>query len=125
MELLSIVDKSNAYLLVDTLHAHRSKVTAKDLGKTDSSKFGLIHLCDGPAFIPALDDPDMIGVAREGRLYPGDGGIDLKGMLISMPANPISIELPNSKEMEQRGALGHATQCLIKAKQYFVDNEIE
>ncbi|NLN49563.1 MAG: sugar phosphate isomerase/epimerase [Clostridiales bacterium] len=125
MEVLGAVNKDNAFLLIDTLHAHRSKVSPEELSKVAQDKFGLIHLCDGPAFIPVLDDPDMIGVAREGRLYPGEGSIDLKGMLLAMPENPISIELPNSKEMEQRGALGHATQCLLKAKQYFADNEIE
>ncbi|HQE66323.1 MAG TPA: sugar phosphate isomerase/epimerase, partial [Bacillota bacterium] len=113
------------YLMVDTLHAHRSRVTAEDIAKVEPSKFGFIHLCDGPGPIPALDDPSMIGVAREGRLYPGDGEIDLKSMFLAMPANPISIELPNSREMEKRGASGHAAQCLIKAKQYFAENGIE
>ena len=125
MEVLNTIEKDNAFLLVDTLHAHRSKVSAENLTKVDKSKFGLIHLCDGPDLIPKLDDPDMIDVAREGRLYPGDGDIDLKGMLLAMPENPISIELPNSKEMKSRGALGHAIQCLLKAKQYFAKNEIE
>ena len=125
MDVLNTVGRPNAYLVLDTLHAHRSRVSVEDVSKVEPSKFGFIHLCDGPGPIPALDDPSMIGVAREGRLYPGDGEIDLKGMLLAMPANPISIELPNSKEMEKRGALGHAAQCLIKAKQYFAENGIE
>ncbi len=125
VEVLNTVDKDNAFILVDTLHAHRSKVSPEDLSKLDKSKFGFIHLCDGPGPVPELDAPDMIGVAREGRLYPGDGDIDLKAMLLAIPKNPISIELPNSKEMKERGALGHATQCLIKAKQYFNENGIQ
>lgn len=125
LDVLNTVDRPNAYLMVDTLHAHRSKVSADDLAKVDRSKFGFIHLCDGPGPIPALDDPSMTGVAREGRLYPGEGEIDLKSMLLAMPQNPISIELPNSKEMAARGALGHAAQCLIKAKQYFDENGIQ
>lgn len=60
----------------------------------------------------------MIGVAREGRLYPGEGEIDLKGMLKAMPENPISIELPNSIEMKERGPAGHAARCLITAKAF-------
>lgn len=123
-ELLDAVSKDNAFLLIDTLHAYRSKVSYEELAKVEQAKFGLIHLCDGPAIIPALDDPEMIGVAREGRLYPGEGGINLKSILLSMPENPVSIELPNSKEMKNRGALGHATQCLLKAKQYFNENGI-
>ena len=124
IEVLDMVKRSNAYIMVDTLHAHRSFVTPSDMEKVARNKFGFIHLCDGPKPIPNLEDPSMIGVAREGRLYPGEGGIDLKGMLLAMPANPISIELPNSIEMGNRGALGHATQCLIKAKQFMDKNEI-
>lgn len=125
LDVLNTVNRPNAYLMVDTLHAHRSRVSADDLAKVDRSKFGFIHLCDGPGAIPALDDPSMTGVAREGRLYPGEGEIDLKGMLLAMPQNPISIELPNSKEMVARGAFGHAKQCLLKAKEYFTENGIE
>ena len=116
LEVLDKVERPNAYLMVDTLHAHRSMVSPEDLAKVDRKKFGFIHLCDGPGEIPSLEDPSMIGVAREGRLYPGEGEIDLKGMLSVMPHNPISIELPNSKEMKERGAAGHAARCLITAK---------
>jgi hypothetical protein len=44
-------------------------------------------------------------------------------MFSAMPRNPISIELPNSKEMGARGAAGHAARCLITAKEYFANNE--
>jgi sugar phosphate isomerase/epimerase len=124
IDVLDKVERPNAYLMVDTLHAHRSRVSADDIAKVEPSKFGFIHLCDGPGPIPALDDPSMIEVAREGRLYPGEGEIDLKGMLLAMPPNPVSIELPNSKEMDKRGPLGHASRCLIKAKQYMEENGI-
>ena len=124
LEILNTVNRPNAYLAVDTLHAHRSGVTAAAMAKVDPSLFGFIHVCDAPKAIPSLDDPEMIGVAREGRLYPGEGGIDLKGMLLAMPENDISIELPNAKEMNERGALGHAIQCLVKTKLFMADNGI-
>lgn len=123
MEVLNKVDRPNAYLMVDTLHAHRSRVTPADIQKVDRKRFGFIHLCDGPGQIPSLDDPSMIGVAREGRLYAGEGEIDLKGMFLAMPNNPISIELPNSKEMKIRGAAGHAKRCIITAKEFFANME--
>jgi len=125
VEILDTIKRPNAFIMVDTLHAHRSGVTAEELSKVDRSKFGFIHLCDGPSEIPALDDPSMIGVAREGRLYPGDGGIDIKKILLSLPNNPISIELPNSLEFKNRGPYGHAAVCLRKAKEYLTINDIE
>ncbi|WP_326910164.1 sugar phosphate isomerase/epimerase family protein [Sedimentibacter sp. MB31-C6] len=123
LEVLDRVDRPNAYLMVDTLHAHRSNVSPADLDKVDKKRFGFIHLCDGPGEIPSLEDPSMIGVAREGRLYAGEGEIDLKGMLLAMPNNPISIELPNSKEMELRGAAGHVARCILTAKLLMADIE--
>ena len=46
----------------------------------------------------------MIRQAREERLVPGEGGLDLVGMLASLPqATPISVELPNEP---RRRALG-------------------
>ena len=125
MEVLDKVARPNAYLMVDTLHAHRSLVSPQDIARVDRSRFGFIHLCDGPKAIPSLEDPSMIGVAREGRLYIGEGGVDIAGMLRAMPANPISIELPNSVEMAARGAAGHAARCLESAKEYFAVNNIE
>jgi sugar phosphate isomerase/epimerase len=125
LEVLNKVERPNAYIMVDTLHAHRSYVTPEDLSKVDKNKFGFIHLCDGPGVIPSLDDPSMIGVAREGRLYPGKGEIDLKGLLKAIPSNPVSIELPNAIEISARGAAGHAAECLIQAKKYFKENSID
>ncbi|MDY0235802.1 MAG: sugar phosphate isomerase/epimerase [Gudongella sp.] len=125
LEILDTIKRPNAFIMVDTLHAHRSNVTAEDLAKVDRNKFGFIHLCDGPATIPSLDDPSMIGVAREGRLYIGDGGIDIKGMLLALPPKPISIELPNAFEFQKRGAYGHAAECLRTAKEFLTLNGID
>ncbi|MDX9916746.1 MAG: sugar phosphate isomerase/epimerase [Gudongella sp.] len=125
LEVLDTVSRPNAFLMVDTFHAHRSRVSIEELAAVDKSKFGFIHLCDGPKEIPSLDDPSMISVAREGRLYPGEGGVEIAQMLRVMPANPISIELPNAIEMEKRGAAGHAARCLSTAKEYLKENKIE
>lgn len=125
LALLVRAKKPNARVMVDTLHAHRALVTPEELRAVPRELFGFIHLCDGPGRIPALDDPEMIGVAREGRLYPGDGGVDIAGMLKSMPANVCSIELPNKAETEARGQAGHAGECLARAKAYFAANGID
>ena len=67
----------------------------------------------------------MLFTAREGRLYPGEGVMDIAGMIKAMPEIPLSIELPNLKEMSVRGAAGHAERCLEVAKSYFKENGIE
>jgi hypothetical protein len=47
----------------------RSAVSA-DLAQYDPALFSYMHLCDAPAIPPEGVRPE----AREGRLYPGEGG---------------------------------------------------
>ena len=131
---ISLVDKlgrDNVYVMVDTLHAGRAGVTAEELARTPRKYFNFIHLCDGPAGPdgdPVLDnikDDLMLYTAREARFYPGEGVMDIAGMVKAMPEIPLSIELPNLKEIEARGQAGHAARCLETAKAYFKANGIE
>lgn len=133
-EAITLVDESqrdNLYIMVDTLHAGRSGMTANELKRTDKKYFRFMHLCDGPAGPdgdPVLDDikdKSMLSCAREGRLYVGEGIMDIAGMVSAVPSVPLSIELPNLKEMEKRGAAGHAKRCLETAKAYFAARGIE
>ena len=129
--LIDDLGRDNAFIMVDTLHAGRAGVTADELKRTDPKYFRFIHLCDGPAGPngdPVLDnikDDLMLFTAREGRLYPGEGVMDIAGMVKAMPEIPLSIELPNLKEISVRGAAGHAARCLEVAKSYFKANGIE
>ena len=131
---ITLVDKlgrDNVYVMVDTLHAGRAGVTAEELARTPRKYFNFIHLCDGPAGPdgdPVLDnikDDLMLYTAREARFYPGEGVMDIAGMVKAMPDIPLSIELPNLKEIEARGQAGHAARCLETAKAYFKANGIE
>jgi len=129
--LMDILNKDNIFIMVDTLHAGRAGVTAAELLRTDKKYFRFIHLCDGPAGPdgdPVLDnikDDLMLFTAREGRMYVGEGVMDVAGMVAAIPGAPLSIELPNAKEFAARGALGHAKQCLDTAKKYFAEHNVD
>lgn len=125
VEILDEVKAPNLKIMVDTVHAHRSHVTPAELAAVPAERYGFIHLCDCPGPVPALDDPEMIGVARGGRLYCGEGGADIAGMLKALPANVCSIELPNTKRTAELGAAGHAARCLETAKAYFKANGLD
>ena len=127
-ESITVVDAvgaDNLHIMVDTLHAGRAGVTAAEIARTDKKYFRFIHLCDGPAGPdgdPVLDnikDELMVFTAREGRLYPGEGVMDIAGMVSALPGLPLSIELPNLKRMAELGAEGHARRCLETAKEFF------
>ncbi len=124
-EAISLVDNvgaDNLYIMVDTLHAGRAGVTAQELARTDKKYFRFLHLCDGPAGPdgdPVLDnikDELMLFTAREGRLYPGEGVMDIPGMVSVLSDLPLSIELPNCGYIAKYGAEEHARRCLERAK---------
>ena len=129
--LVDDVGRGNVFVMVDTLHAGRAGVTAAELARTPRKYFNFIHLCDGPAGPdgdPVLDnikDDLMLVTAREARYYPGEGAMDIAGMVKAMPEMSLSIELPNFKEIEARGQKGHAARCLETAKAYFKANGVE
>ena len=125
-EAITLIDdlgRNNACIMVDTLHAGRAGVTADELKRTPKKYFRFMHLCDGPAgpdgdpVLGNINDELMLKTARETRLYPGDGCMDIKGMVDALGSLPLSIELPNLKEIGIRGREGHARECLRKAKE--------
>lgn len=128
--LVDTVNTDNLYIMVDTLHAGRAGVTAAELKRTDPKYFHFIHLCDGPAGPdgdPVLSDinaPLMLETAREARLYPGEGVMDIAGMVAALPDIPLSIELPNLARIQELGVEGHARRCLETAKAYFSQHGI-
>lgn len=129
--LVDTVGADNLYIMVDTLHAGRAGVTGAELSRTPKKYFNFIHLCDGPAGPdgdPVLDnimDELMLYTAREARFYPGEGAMDIAGMVAALPGLPLSIELPNLKRIEELGQFGHAKRCIDTAKAYFKAHNVE
>lgn len=107
---------SNSGILIDTLYFHYSRVRLEDLEKIPREWFNFLHICDTSKEIPG-NKKDMIHVARDERLYVGEGCIDFPAILNRLPAMPYSIELPNLKRVKQFGYEEHARRCLETAKQ--------
>ena len=97
-------DRPNGGILVDTLYLHLSRV---DLGE-------LLHVqrtgctsCTSPT-TPGIADTreGMIQLARDARLYPGEGWIDFRGIVERCPPMNYSIELPNQSRIAELGYEG-------------------
>ena len=58
----------------------------------------------------------MIQLARDARLYPGEGWIDFAGIIERCPPMNYSIELPNQSRVAELGYEEHARRCLTHAK---------
>ena len=120
-EFINYTKADNIGLLVDTLHFDRSRVSMAELDDCPRDWFNFIHLCDGPAPRPAMDDNEaLIHTGRDARLYIGEGCVDIAGIVKRIPDSAVcSIELPHNKRVEVYGALEHYKQCLNSAKAYF------
>lgn len=121
VDILRRVQRPNAGLMIDTHHFHRARDRVEDLEGLPRDWFHFAHLCDAPAEIPT-DRDEMIFIMREGRLYAGEGGIDIAGILNRLPPMVYSIELPNLARVREMGYAEHAFRCLEAAKAYAAAN---
>lgn len=115
-QIVSGVRRENAGLLIDTLHFSRSNCDLQELAKLPSSWFNYAQVCDAPAEPPATRD-ELIHAARNERLFLGQGGLDLHGILNALPAElPYSLEIPNAALTKQVGPAELARLALNTAQ---------
>jgi sugar phosphate isomerase/epimerase len=121
VDLLRAVDRSNAGLMIDIHHFHRARDKPESLDAVPRGWFHFLHLCDAPAEIPT-DRDEMIRILREARLYVGEGGIDVAGILDHIPPCVHSIELPNKAYHTEYGYAEHAFRCIESARRYAAEH---
>lgn len=86
--------RANAGILIDTLHFARSNSSVAQLASLPREWFRFAHVCDAPGEIPATRE-GLIRTARLERLFPGEGGIDVQGILAALPPGiPYALEIP-------------------------------
>jgi sugar phosphate isomerase/epimerase len=97
-------------VLVDTWHIHFGDGSFDDLARADGAAITGFQINDAPA-VP----PEDLGYAtRYARLTPGEGSLDLVGILASLDAiespAPISIEVFDAPRVKKLGARAFACQ---------------
>ncbi|HYQ68260.1 TIM barrel protein [Actinophytocola sp.] len=108
---LRTADRVNAGMLIDLLHFARSQSSIEELRELPREWFHFAHVCDAPARIPATVE-GLIHTARFERLFPGEGGIDVRGVLDALPRNiPYALEIPRASLTAQVGE----RECLRRA----------
>ena len=120
-ETLDIVrgaDRPNGGILIDTLYLHLSRVDLGELLHVPQEWLHFLHISD---CLPGIADTreGMIQLARDARLYPGEGWIDFNGIIERCPPMNYSIELPNQARVAELGYEEHARRCLSHAKRTF------
>ena len=118
LDIVRAANKPNSGILIDTLYLHLSRVDIGELLHVPSEFLHFLHVSD---CLPGIADTraGMIQLARDARLYPGEGWIDFKGIIERMPPVHYSIELPNQSRVLELGYEEHARRCLEYAKRTF------
>jgi len=118
LDILRAADRPNGGILVDTLYLHLSRVDIGELLHVPPEWLHFLHISD---CLPGIADTreGMIQLARDARLYPGEGWIDFAGIIERCPPMNYSIELPNQARVAELGFEEHARRCLIHAKATF------
>jgi sugar phosphate isomerase/epimerase len=115
---LRAAQQPNAGILVDLLHFARSGSSVADLRQLPSEWFHFAHVCDAPAGVPSTNE-GLIHTARFERLFPGEGGIDVRGVLDALPAGiPYALEIPRAMLTAQVGAREHARLAITAARRF-------
>ena len=117
---LRAADQSNAGLLIDVLHFARSRSSIDDLRELPPEWFHYAHVCDAPGKIPTTT-AGLIHTARFERLFPGEGDLDILGILSALPADiPYALEIPRAELVAQVGPKEH-TRLAISASRRHLD----
>jgi sugar phosphate isomerase/epimerase len=118
--IVEAVDRTNAGLLIDTLHFFRSHSSPDELTSLPRHWFHYVQLCDAPAHEPPTVE-GLIHTAREARSLPGYGGLPLGEVLGRLPAVPYSLEVPNTVLRRELGTVEFARLLLTVARDVVAD----
>lgn len=112
------VNRGNAGILVDMLHFGRSDSTLEALAEIPREWLRFAHVCDAAKEIP----PTLEGMLRSGRRerqFPGEGGIDVRGILACMPEDIVyALEIPREQLTRALGPEAVALQALRVSRSY-------
>jgi len=96
---IAAAGRKNSAVLIDAIHFFREENLLEDLAAIPRKHLRYMQLCDARAERPS-DMQEIIRQARSDRLFPGEGGLDLRALMRALPGNlPISVEIPYAKPM--------------------------
>jgi sugar phosphate isomerase/epimerase len=96
----------NGAVLVDALHYQKCGSALNEIEALPAGMVNYMQLCDGPANY-GRDAAAMLHAARHDRLMPGEGDVDLVGLVRAMPKDFVfSVEVPNDALLAELGLEG-------------------
>lgn len=118
LDIVSSCGHDNVGIMIDTLHFHRGRIPLAQLDRIPASWTNFTHLCDDRPDAPATIE-EARRTMREERLYPGEGAVDIAGILGRLPQSVIcAIELPHRQRLRELGPDQFARTCLERTRRY-------
>jgi sugar phosphate isomerase/epimerase len=109
-------DRPNGRILIDAIHLDRSGGTNEEVANIPRGMLSYAQICDAPAERPK-DLQTMLFQARYERLFPGEGGLDLLGLMRALPRDlPLSLEIPRTELAKTVPAAERARRALAGLK---------
>lgn len=122
---MRVIDRAgrprNAGVLVDALHFGRSHTTLADIAALPRACVHYAQIGDAVAGTHFRDD-ELIHTARQARLLPGEGTIDLRGLFDVLPHDvPVSVEIVHLERSKAMGDRAWAKLALDASKRVLGD----
>jgi len=112
---------SNAGILVDALHFGRSTTSLQDIAAIPRDLLHYAQVCDAQAGLNFTTEA-LIHTARQARLLPSEGNIDVQGLFAALPQDlPVSVEIVNLERSKLIGDKAWAELCLNATKKVLGD----
>jgi sugar phosphate isomerase/epimerase len=104
VQVVEAAGRRDTGILVDTLHFNRSGSRVFQLDSIPASRLPFVHVCDAPVQ-DAYTAEELLYAGRAERLPPGEGGIDIRGIMRHMPQGiPVALEVPMTAMSAAKGA---------------------
>ena len=117
-EIVKAVNQPNAGILVDMLHFQIAGSPIRELRSLPSPWIRYVHLCDAPPVNPH-DTNDYLHIMRHERRFPGEGAIDVQGILECLDKNIVlALEIPGDRLAQSVGFEEYARRALSATEDY-------
>ena len=115
--IVAAAGKANGGVLVDAIHLQRSGSTLAEVAALPPRMIHYAQICDAPGRYDA-SDAGLIATARGARLYPGEGDIDLAGLVRALPADTVlSLEIPHLDRARTQTPTTRAREALTRTRE--------
>jgi sugar phosphate isomerase/epimerase len=121
--IVTAAGKTNAGILVDSLHLFRTGGSVAQLAATKPELIANCQICDGLMSLGATWQPDM----PKNRMHLGDGDFPLRQLVAALsPDVPVAIETPSESFLNSPLSAGDKARFLMqRAREYFCDEIFE